>query len=52
MKKKIISLISVVLLLFSLVACGDISGVGDAQSINVYNWGEYIDQSVLDEFEA
>lgn len=52
MKKKIISLISVVLLLFSLVACGDISGVGDAQSINVYNWGEYIDQSVLDDFEA
>ena len=52
MKKKIISLISVVLLLFSLVACGDSSGGGDAQSINVYNWGEYIDQSVLDDFEA
>ncbi len=52
MKKKIISLISVVLLLLSLAACGDSGNGGDAQSINVYNWGEYIDQSVLDDFEA
>ena len=52
MKKKIISLISVVLILFSLAACGDSSGGGNTQSINVYNWGEYIDQTVLDDFEA
>lgn len=52
MKKKIIFLISVVLLLLSLAACGDSGNGGDAQSINVYNWGEYIDQSVLDDFEA
>ena len=52
MKKKIISLISVLLLLFSLVACGDGNTGEDNQSINVYNWGEYIDQSVLDDFEA
>jgi len=52
MKKKIISLVSVALLLFSLAACGEVGSGGDAQSINVYNWGEYIDQSVLDDFEA
>ena len=52
MKKKLISLISVVLILFSLAACGDSSGGGNTQSINVYNWGEYIDQTVLDDFEA
>ena len=52
MKKKIISLISVLLLLFSLAACGEGNSGEDKQSINVYNWGEYIDQSVLDDFEA
>ena len=50
--KKIISLFMVVLVLFSFASCGGISGnQSDAQSINVYNWGEYIDQSVLDDFE-
>ncbi len=53
MKKKIISLLSVLLVLFSLVSCGGESGAtGEKQSINVYNWGEYIDQTVLDDFEA
>ncbi len=52
MKKKIISLVLVILLLFSFAACGKSGNGGDAQSINVYNWGEYIDQSVLDDFEA
>ncbi len=52
MKKKIISLMCVILILFSLAACGDSGSSGDTQSINVYNWGEYIDQSVLDDFEA
>ncbi len=52
MKKRIISLVCVILLLFSLAACGDGGNGGDTQSINVYNWGEYIDQTVLDDFEA
>ena len=53
MKKKIISLFMVVLVLFSLASCGGIAGnQGDAQSINVYNWGEYIDQTVLDDFDT
>ena len=52
MKKKIIALISVMLILFSLAACGESTSGEDKQSINVYNWGEYIDQSVLDDFEA
>ncbi len=52
MKKKIISLTCVILLVFSLAACGEGPSGEDKQSINVYNWGEYIDQSVLDDFEA
>ena len=53
MKRKIIALLAVCLVLFSFVSCGD-NGENSAekQSINVYNWGEYIDQSVLDDFEA
>ncbi len=52
MKKKIISLILVCAAFISLACCGDSGSTGEAQSINVYNWGEYIDQSVLDDFEA
>lgn len=53
MKRKIIALLAVCLVLFSFVSCSD-NGENSAekQSINVYNWGEYIDQSVLDDFEA
>ena len=51
--KKIISLFIAVGMVLSLAACGDTQGTtGNKQSINVYNWGEYIDQSVLDDFEA
>ena len=52
MKKRIFSLAAVVLLLLSLAACGEGPSGEEKQSINVYNWGEYIDQSVLDDFEA
>lgn len=53
MIKKLLSLTFSVLLLLSLSACGgDEGNTGDKQSINVYNWGEYIDQTVLDDFEA
>ncbi len=53
MKIKLLSLILSVLLLISLSSCGGSEGnTGEKQSINVYNWGEYIDQTVLDDFEA
>ncbi|MBE6790465.1 MAG: spermidine/putrescine ABC transporter substrate-binding protein [Ruminococcaceae bacterium] len=52
MKKKIISLILCLVLLAALSSCGGNGPSGEKQSINVYNWGEYIDQSVLDDFEA
>ena len=52
MKIKIVSLLMAVLLVLSLASCGkSVGNQGEAQSINVYNWGEYIDQSVLDDFE-
>jgi len=50
MKRKIISLLAALFVIFSLVSCSDVGTSTDNQSINVYNWGEYIDQSVLDEF--
>lgn len=50
MKRKIISLLAALFVLLSLVSCSDGGTSTDNQSINVYNWGEYIDQSVLDEF--
>ena len=47
------------LLLTAVLACGALltgcSGGGDTTSngeVNVYNWGVYIDMSVIDEFEA
>ncbi len=54
MKKRLIALLMVMLVVFCAAACGGNEGnTGvEPQSINVYNWGEYIDQSVLDEFTA
>ncbi len=50
--KKIISLFIAVCIVLSCAACDSTPGSnGPKQSINVYNWGEYIDQSVLDDFE-
>ncbi|HEX7715317.1 MAG TPA: spermidine/putrescine ABC transporter substrate-binding protein, partial [Bacillota bacterium] len=47
--KKIISLILAVMALGSAVI---LSGCGEKQNVlNVYNWGDYIDESVLPEFE-
>lgn len=54
MKKKLISLVLASASLLGLAACGG-SGSGSAAAngvVNVYNWGEYIDQSVLDDFTA
>ncbi len=50
MKKKVLSLI-----LALCIACGVLSlagcGGSDRVTLNVYNWGEYIDTSVIPEFE-
>lgn len=52
MKKKILCVVAACLLLISMTSCSkDTDSDGTAKSINVYNWGEYIDQSVLDDFE-
>lgn len=55
--KKIICLSLALLFVFSsllcMASCGGqkVTEDGNSASINVYNWGEYIDQSVLDDFE-
>ncbi len=50
--KKIISLFIAACIVLSCAACDSTPGSnGPKQSINVYNWGEYIDQTVLDDFE-
>ena len=47
--KRCIALLLALLLALPLAGCGK----ADAQrSINVYNWGEYIDESIFDDFEA
>jgi len=53
MKKKSMIMIAAFAAL-ALTACGksSASGEGDAGKVYVYNWGEYIDESVIDEFEA
>ena len=55
MKKKLISLVlaSASLLTLALTACGGGSAADPSKGeVNVYNWGEYIDMSVLDDFTA
>ena len=49
MKKRMLSL-----LLCSAMCAGLLSGCGNASSaevLNVYNWGEYIDTDLIDQFE-
>lgn len=46
--KKILCLLLAVLLCLPLTGCGKTQ----ENVLNVYNWGEYIDESVLDDFEA
>ena len=49
MKKRLCCLFLTLSCLLSLVSCS--SGGGDSV-VNVYNWGEYIDESIFDDFEA
>ena len=51
MKRKLIALLSLAALLLSLAACADGGETAGSVSLNVYNWGEYIDQTVLTDFE-
>ncbi len=45
-KLKMLSFVLIVLSLTLLSACGE-----SKTTLNVYNWGEYIDRSVIDDFE-
>ena len=47
--KKVISFFCLFLLIAACVSCSFSAFAAD-ESINVYNWGEYIDQDVLDMF--
>ncbi|KXG78639.1 ABC transporter substrate-binding protein [Thermotalea metallivorans] len=51
--KKIWSILGVCLLLLSLAACGkgETNEQGYYNRLNVYNWGDYIDPQVLEDFE-
>ena len=46
--KKIAVLLSVIMLVSCLAGCGSDKG---KTVLNVYNWGEFIDESVLKDFE-
>lgn len=49
--KKLVSLLMALLMVLS---CIFLPGCGEEQGevVNVYNWGEYIDESIFDDFEA
>ncbi len=53
MKKKVFALVLSVVMVMSLTAgltgCGS-SSADSKGEVNIYNWGEYIDESLLDEF--
>ena len=50
MKKKLLSLALASASLLTLTLTGCSSSSGSNGVVNVYNWGEYIDMSVLDDF--
>lgn len=51
MKKALVSLVLAVCILISVLSfAGCTDNTGDTVTLNVYNWGEYIDQDVLDKF--
>lgn len=49
MKNRIICLLLAFTCLLPLAACG---GGSSGNVVNVYNWGEYIDESIFEDFEA
>ena len=46
--------VSVLLCSLMILSCLSLSGCGSEQGnvVNVYNWGEYIDESIFEDFEA
>ncbi len=50
MKKTLAVLIAVIMILSVFVGCGS-GGTSSDNVVNVYNWGEYIDSSLLKQFE-
>lgn len=46
---KVFKMFLVAMVSFTLVGCG--SGDSDKETLKVFNWGEYIDEDVLDAFE-
>jgi spermidine/putrescine transport system substrate-binding protein len=51
MKKKVI-LLTLVLALCAVIALPGCSKAGASKEVNVFNWGEYIDESIFKKFEA
>ncbi len=51
MKKTLAFAVGVAMLTGLLAGCAGGSGASSNGEVNVYNWGEYIDESVLDDFE-
>ena len=49
MKKKLALILTMLLLVASISACS--SKKDEAQVLNIYNWGEYIDEDLLTKFE-
>ena len=47
-------LISLTLCLLMVLSCAVLPGCGQQEGnvVNIYNWGEYIDESIFEEFEA
>jgi len=50
MKKRLFALSLAAALLLPLSACG--GGASGGNVVNVFNWGEYIDESIFEDFEA
>ncbi len=51
MTKKLLTLLLTLALALSLCACGGGSAAQSKGDVNIYNWGEYIDEDILSQFE-
>ena len=49
--KRVLSQLLALVMAVSLTACGSAPGKEKSAVVNVYNWGEYIDESIFDRFE-
>lgn len=51
MKKRVLSVVLALCISCGVLGLAGCGGSNDKIRLNVYNWGEYIDRSVIDEFE-